>query len=150
MSDVLERVEKYLDAVDESHRSPFQKSVSYVDHDAGTFALEFFKVADLRALCAEVRALRHTVKYETDVAEQAISEVRALRADKARLDWLEARARKDESVEVGWSPAGFESDEYGGSRSSWPGGYYAVACDADGLYDHESLRAALDAAREAR
>ena len=129
MSDVLERVEKYLDAVDESHRSPFQKSVSYVDHDAGTFALEFFKVADLRALCAEVRALR---------------------ADKARLDWLEARARKDESVEVGWSPAGFESDEYGGSRSSWPGGYYAVACDADGLYDHESLRAALDAAREAR
>ena len=129
MSDALERVEKYLDAVDESHRSPFQKSVSYVDHDAGTFALEFFKVADLRALCAEVRALR---------------------ADKARLDWLEARARKDESVEVGWSPAGFESDEYGGSRSSWPGGYYAVACDADGLYDHESLRAALDAAREAR
>lgn len=106
--------------------------------------------ADLRALCTEIRALRHTVKYETDVAEQAISEVRALRADKARLDWLEARARKDESVEVGWSPAGFESDEYGGSRSSWPGGYYAVACDADGLYDHESLRAALDAAREAR
>ena len=105
----------------------------WMDDGDETFILRMSErmraAADLRAVCAEVRALR---------------------ADKARLDWLEARARKDESVEVGWSPAGFEFDEYGGSRSSWPGGYYAVACDADGLYDHESLRAALDAAREAR
>ena len=96
----------------------------------GDFATE----ADLRALLAERDALT--------------AEVAALRADRDRLDWLEARVRKDRSVEVGWSSPGFESDEYGGNRSWWPGGYYAVACDADGLYDHESLRAALDAAKE--
>ena len=124
MSDALERVEAALAERDAKHPHP-----DYDRECVDGFNEQTPRWADLRALCAEVRALR---------------------ADKARLDWLEARARKDESVEVGWSPAGFESDEYGGSRSSWPGGYYAVACDADGLYDHESLRAALDAAREAR
>lgn len=69
--------------------------------------------------------------------------------DTKRLDWLEARARRDESVEVGWCPAGFEPGEYGVNLSSWSGGYYAIACDADGLYDHPTLRAAIDAARAA-
>ena len=119
MSDALERMEKRVTTEGAAWVPMLVNEDKFADSAD----------ADLRALCAEVRALR---------------------ADKARLDWLEARARKDESVEVGWSPAGFESDEYGGSRSSWPGGYYAVACDADGLYDHESLRAALDAAKEAR
>lgn len=51
-AEAVARLTKYLDAVDESHRSPFQKSVSYTDHDAGTFAWEVFKVSDLRALLA--------------------------------------------------------------------------------------------------
>ena len=149
MSDVLERVEKYLDAVDESHRSPFQKSVSYVDHDAGTFALEFFKVADLRALCAEVRALRADKarleeRCPADAVTEAMRDLLASAIGQAVVSCAHFASRN--------IPTEAWNVDYAGiiARALAALGLTAVACDADGLYDHESLRAALDAAREAR
>jgi len=81
VSDALERVEAALAERDAKHPHP-----DYDRECVDGFNEQTPRWADLRALCAEIRALRHTVKYETDVAEQAISEVRALRADKARLE----------------------------------------------------------------
>lgn len=71
-AEAVARLTKYLDAVDESHRSPFQKSVSYTDHDAGTFAWEVFKVSDLRALLAAYADAARDREREVDVDALAV------------------------------------------------------------------------------
>lgn len=124
-AEAVARLTRYLDAVDESHRNPFQKSVSYMDQDAGTFAWEVFKVSDLRALLAAY----------ADAAR-----------DRERMDWLESKARNDEAVTCGYAREDSEFDEWAGKDRHWPATYY-VNDEAQSGQPFTTLRAAIDAAR---
>jgi hypothetical protein len=67
-------------------------------------------------------------------------------ADTARIDWLEQRAKQDESVTLGWSRKDHDYDEWAGRSVVWPESFWVgdeTAIDPP----HPTLRPAIDAAR---
>lgn len=86
----------------------------------------------------------------TEEVEQLRAQLAAARADGERLDWLEAKARKQGDIMLGWSRADHDYDEWAGRPISWPATFWVGSEDAvDGQPPHAALRHALDAARAA-
>jgi len=156
INEVVARVEDALPNTGETH-------VGYVtewhmEPSEGYLPVErLLTTNDLRALLAhlataeaELADARRGMKYEADVAAQALAERDALRADAARLDWLEAQTRHVDGVDVChegeliYPGVTLKSEGYSVTRTS-----YGRRGDADTewLADRlPTLRAALDAA----